>query len=74
MSDGDVEALILLNDQQINDDLGAFDEPAPTRIRLLTRTIHKLFWRQMMRVAEKLGNPRLLQIHLPPLEGDDGVR
>ncbi|MEM2687598.1 MAG: tyrosine-type recombinase/integrase, partial [Thermoproteota archaeon] len=25
--------------------------------------IHKLFWRQRRRVAEKLGNPRLLQIH-----------
>jgi len=26
-------------------------------------TVHKMFWRQRKRVAEKLGNPRIFQIH-----------
>lgn len=51
IGDGDVEVLIELSDQQIRDELGVFEEPAPTRVRHLSAllTAIKIYQRPDMR-------------------------
>jgi len=57
LSDSDVESLIALSDQQIDDDLEAFSEPVPTRIRHLSAllTAIKVYTRPNLRGGFSIG-------------------
>ena len=58
LSDDEIGSLIALSDQQIADDLCAFSEPAPTRIKHLSAllTAVKVYTRPDMRGGFSIGN------------------
>jgi len=57
VSDGEIESLIALSDQQIDDDLGSFDSPVPTRIKHLSTllTAIKIYTRPDLRGGFSVG-------------------
>jgi len=57
LSDADIEGLITLSDQQIDDDLGSFSSPYPTRIKHLSAllTAIKIYTRPDLRGGFSVG-------------------
>ena len=57
LSDSEIESLIAFSDQQIDDDLGSFSEPAPTRIKHLSAllTAIKVYTRPDLRGGFSVG-------------------
>jgi hypothetical protein len=58
LSDGEVESLIGFSDQQISDDIGLFEDSAPTRIKHLSALLSaiKIYTRPDLRGGFSIGD------------------
>ncbi len=63
LSDGEIESLIAFSDQQIDDDVGSFSAPAPTRIKHLSSllTAVKVYSRPDLRQGFHIGDVSFTQ-------------